>query len=40
MRGPAKKSFKIDDKERKMTAYHEAGHAAIVMKNTLIVQKK
>ncbi|MFT2804775.1 AAA family ATPase, partial [Candidatus Phytoplasma asteris] len=31
--GPAKKSLKIDDKERKMTAYHEAGHAVIVMKH-------
>ncbi|MGL9687257.1 MAG: ATP-dependent zinc metalloprotease FtsH [Candidatus Phytoplasma sp. TWB_XP] len=31
--GLAKKSLKIDDKERKMTAYHEAGHAVIVMKH-------
>ncbi|WP_249402811.1 ATP-dependent metallopeptidase FtsH/Yme1/Tma family protein [Hydrangea phyllody phytoplasma] len=31
--GPAKKSLVIHEIERKMTAYHEAGHAVIVMKH-------
>ncbi|NWN45822.1 ATP-dependent zinc metalloprotease FtsH [Candidatus Phytoplasma pruni] len=30
--GPAKKSKKYDEKERKMVAYHEAGHAIIGLK--------
>jgi cell division protease FtsH len=30
--GPAKKSIKYDEEERKMVAYHEAGHAVIGLK--------
>ncbi|NWN45493.1 ATP-dependent zinc metalloprotease FtsH [Candidatus Phytoplasma pruni] len=32
MMGPAKKSNKYDEEERKMVAYHEAGHAVIGIK--------
>ncbi|WP_244948332.1 ATP-dependent zinc metalloprotease FtsH [Candidatus Phytoplasma pruni] len=32
MMGPAKKSKKYDEEERKMVAYHEAGHAVIGIK--------
>ncbi|MEC4559200.1 MAG: AAA family ATPase ['Conium maculatum' witches'-broom phytoplasma] len=39
--GPAKKSRKYDEEERKMVAYHEAGHAVIglKLKNAQKVQK-
>ncbi|MDE7100507.1 MAG: ATP-dependent zinc metalloprotease FtsH, partial [Anaeroplasmataceae bacterium] len=39
--GPAKKSKKYTEKERKLVAYHEAGHAVIGLKleNASIVQK-
>ncbi len=30
--GPAKKSRKYDEEEKKMVAYHEAGHAVISLK--------
>ena len=30
MAGPAKKSRKVTDAERKLTAYHEAGHAVLI----------
>ncbi|WP_232308841.1 hypothetical protein [Maize bushy stunt phytoplasma] len=30
--GPAKKSVKYNEEERKMVAYHEAGHAIIGLK--------
>nr|WP_238568762.1 hypothetical protein [Chrysanthemum yellows phytoplasma] len=30
--GPAKKSIKYSEEERKMVAYHEAGHAIIGLK--------
>ncbi|WP_238568825.1 hypothetical protein [Chrysanthemum yellows phytoplasma] len=33
--GPAKKSRKTEEKEKIMTAYHEAGHAVIVMKHPI-----
>lgn len=41
MMGPAKKSKKYTDKERKLVAFHEAGHAVIGLKldNASIVQK-
>ncbi len=41
MLGPAKRSRKITDKERKIIAYHEAGHAVIGLKleGSNIVQK-
>lgn len=41
MMGPAKKSKKYTEKERKLVAYHEAGHAVIGLKldNASIVQK-
>ena len=41
MGGPAKKSKKYSDKEKKMTAYHESGHAVIGLKlpGASIVQK-
>ncbi|CAM11822.1 ATP-dependent Zn protease [Candidatus Phytoplasma australiense] len=39
--GPAKKSKKYNEKEKRMVAYHEAGHAVIGLKlpNSQIVQK-
>lgn len=41
MMGPAKKSKKITEKERRLVAYHEAGHAVIGLKldDANIVQK-
>ncbi|MFI3251954.1 MAG: ATP-dependent zinc metalloprotease FtsH [bacterium] len=41
MMGPAKKSKKFTEKERKMIAHHEAGHAVIGLKleNSNVVQK-
>ena len=30
MAGPAKKSRVVTEKERKLTAYHEAGHAVLI----------
>ncbi|MCI5583111.1 MAG: ATP-dependent zinc metalloprotease FtsH, partial [Anaeroplasma sp.] len=41
MMGPAKKSKKYTEKERKLVAYHEAGHAVIGLRleNASVVQK-
>lgn len=41
MMGPAKRTRKVTDKERKIIAYHEAGHAVIGIKleNANVVQK-
>ena len=41
MLGPAKRSRKVTDKERKIIAYHEAGHAVIGLKleHSNVVQK-
>lgn len=41
MMGPAKKSHRYSDKERRIVAYHEAGHAvaSIILENTNKVEK-